>query len=101
MMRMMSQSLITALTWGTLIMVPPIGGYWLGRVRSATMRIVLLALFLLAPVWVLTILAAMLPPAPPNNFAWWEAGLIMMSPAIVIWGMLAGTGYAVSRANVR
>jgi hypothetical protein len=27
--------------------------------------------------------------------------LIMILPAIVIWGMLAGTGYAVSRGNVR
>lgn len=98
---MISQSLLTGLTWGILITVPPVGGYWLGRVQNASMRMVLLALFLLTPVWALMILIATTPPAPPNGFAWWEAGLIMILPAIVIWGMLAVAGYAASRGNVR
>jgi hypothetical protein len=101
MIRMVSQSFITALTWASLLTVPPIGGYWLGRVQNASVRMALLAAFLLTPVLILTILMATTPPAPPNSFAWWEAGLIMILPAIVIWGMLAGTGYAVSRGNVR
>lgn len=98
---MMTPSIMTALVWGTLLIVPPVGGYWLARVRAPMLRTALLSLFLLTPVWALTILMVATPPAPPSSFSWWVAGLIMIIPAIAIWGMLAGAGYAISRRNAR
>jgi hypothetical protein len=98
---MMPGSINTALTWACLLLVPPIVGYWLAKVRSPLVRLPLLALFLPTPIIILTTAMMLLPSAPPSDFGWWMAGMIMISPAIVIWAMLAGTGYIVSRRNVR
>ena len=35
---------------------------------------------------------ATMPAAPPNS-CWVAGGLMMILPALVNWGMLAGTGY--------
>lgn len=97
----MPGSINTALTWACLLLVPPIAGYWLAKVRSPLVRLPLLVMFLSTPIVLLTIAMAVLPSAPPSDIGWWMAGMIMISPAIVIWAMLAGTGYIVSRRNVR
>ena len=99
--RVMPGSISTALTWTFLMLVPPIAGYWLAKVRSPRVRLPLLALFLSTPIILLTTAMTLLPSAPPSDFGWWMAGMIMISPAIVIWAMLAGTGYVVSRRQVR
>ncbi len=99
--RMMPGSINTALTWAILLLAPLVVGYWLAKVRSARVRFSLMALFLPLPVILLTVAMVLLPSAPPSDLGWWMVGMIMISPAIVIWAMLAGTGYIVSRRKVR
>jgi len=92
-------SIITFLTWATLLLVPPILGYWLAKVRSPLARFPLIALFLPLPIVLLTIAMLLAPPAPPNRSSWWIAGMIMISPAIVTWAMLIGAGYFAGRTK--
>ncbi len=101
MARMIPGSINTALTWAVLLLIPPITGYLLAKIRSPLVRELLLALFLPTPIIILTTAMILLPSAPPSDFGWWMTGMIMISPAIVIWAMLGGTGYVVGRRNVR
>jgi hypothetical protein len=49
----------------------------------------------------MTIVLALTPPAPPGFLAWWGAAMIMISPVIVVWAVLATIGFAASRQTVR
>jgi len=96
----MPGSIITALMWATLLLLPPILGYWLARIRSPMVRLSLLALSLPLPITLLTVAVLLAPPTLPSLFSWWVAGMIMISPAIVIWAGLAGTAYFIGRRTL-
>ena len=98
---MLAGTITTALTWLVVLLVPPVVGYWLAKIKSALARTSLLTLFLPAPAVLFTIVMFLFPPAPPDNLSWWMAGMIMISPVVIIWAMLAGTGYVMGRTNVR
>jgi hypothetical protein len=72
-----------------------VGHLWQRRVR----RIVYVGL-LLAPTLVLTVALALTPPAPPSFIAWWFAGMVMISPAVVAWAVFTTAGFALARWSV-
>jgi sterol desaturase/sphingolipid hydroxylase (fatty acid hydroxylase superfamily) len=96
-----TETISAALTWAILLLVPPVAGYWLGKVRSPLTRLSLLALLISTPVILLTTAMILLPSAPPSDFDWWMAGIIMITLAIVIWAILAGIGYIFSQRSFR
>jgi hypothetical protein len=98
---MMPGSINTPITWAILLLVPPVVGYCLAKIRSPLVRLSLMAIFLPIPTILLTFAMILLPSAPPSDFGWWMTGMLMISPAIVIWATLAETGYIISRRNIR
>jgi hypothetical protein len=75
-----------------LVLALPVVGYGVAKVGSPRVRLPLLALLLSTPIILLTTAIAFFPPAPPSDFEWWLAGMIMIDPINVVWAILAGTG---------
>lgn len=98
---MLTEPFITILTWAILLLLPPIAGYALAKIRSSLARLALMALLLPLPIILLTVAMLLSPPAPPSLSSWWMAGMIMISPAVVVWAMLSTGGYFVGRRKAR
>jgi len=98
---MLPEPFITIITWVILLLLPPVAGYALAKIRSSLARLTLMALLLPLPVILLTIAMLLSPPAPPSFSSWWIAGMIMISPATVAWAVLSAGGYFVGRMEAR
>jgi hypothetical protein len=89
------------LTWLTIFLAPPLGGYLLGRMRPGASRSALLASFMAAPPLLLTALLATARPAPEGFLIWWQAGMEILFVPAVIWATGALIGFSVRRRNAR
>lgn len=87
--------------WIGIIMSAPLLGFLLGSIRSNRRRWATYVVLLLLPVLAMTLFMAFTPPAPPSFLAWWGAAMVMISPVIIIWAILATVGFATARWNVR
>ena len=87
--------------WMGIVVSAPLMGFLLGYVRQDRARWISYGALLLAPTLEMTLILAITPPAPPGFLAWWGAGMVMISPAIVVWATLATIGFAAARWSVR
>ena len=87
--------------WTGIIVSALLLGFVLGHVRQKRARWISYVALLLAPTMAMTIGLALTPPAPPSFMAWWRAGMVMISPVIVLWAILATAGFAGARWSVR
>lgn len=87
--------------WASIIVAAPLTGFFVGHLLPASLRRWSLVALLLAPALVMTIVLALTPSAPPSFFVWWGVAMGMISPAMIVWAVLATTGFAASRRSVR
>jgi hypothetical protein len=87
--------------WISIIVSAIVIGFLIGHLRQDRMRWLSYIGLLLAPMLTLTLVLAVTPPAPPSFMAWWGAGMVMISPAVVVWALLATAGFAAARFSVR
>ena len=86
--------------WIGIIVSATVVGFLIGHLRNDRMRWAGYVALLLAPTLAMTVALALTPPAPPSFVAWWGAGMVMISPAIVVWAILATAGFAAARWSV-
>ena len=87
--------------WPGLILTALALGFGVTHFRSQrTRRICLGALFAAPPV-IFTVVLAFAPPAPPGFWEWWGAGMVMISPLILVWTILSATAFIVGRSILR
>jgi hypothetical protein len=98
---MYPDSIGTALVWAAFFVVPAALGYLVAKIRSHKARLLLLGSLAVLPVAILTAGMALLPPSAPSYLAWWMAGMLMLSPGLVVWAGSSLAGYAEGRRSGR
>lgn len=96
----MTGSISSLLPWVVALLIPPFTGYGLAKLRSAKVRLVMLALLAVMPLFLL--LAGMIgPPSSASHVGWMIVTAIIFSPVVLIWAALIGAGYFIGRRTAR
>lgn len=97
----MDSSINILLMWLTVLIVPPLLGFLLGKLRNLLVRMMLLVLLVLTPVCIVMILVVVSSATQGDLFGWWVMGMIAFSPMVLAWMLLVGLGYFGSRFPIR
>jgi hypothetical protein len=86
--------------WAVILLVAVAGlplGFGAGSLGRPRSRAIAFAIVLSFPVIVYTAVMASAPASEGGFFAWWAAGLIMLSVPLSAWVILAFVGFSIGR----